>query len=405
MSDKMKLSQYVMTNSYPATEWQDATPTGNGEIGVMVYGGIFQERLLLNHEELWYEGITLPMPDLSNNLQIVRELMEQGKYKEANEHYPKLFQQHMKGATTNSLQPGVDLLLHVDNVHAFKDYSRKLDMQSGEIIVDYLDGDNHISRKCIASCADNMVLYEISASKANSLSGDFTLIAHNLMDAMEIGGAIKPLDIKSNLEVFDNILAYTGIVQNGIQHGVVAKVDTEGGKLRIEKDKLHFENCSKILVSMQIFVKTEIEQKIKEIKNFCKPYQQVLQSQMLEHGKIFNSLQLDLHVDESERKKSNEQLLLESYNGNVSTALVERMFNYGRFLLIASSREGGLPANLQGVWNGSYSPPWSGAFFNNENIEMNYWQALQGNMPSTILPMFDLYERHLQDFRTNAKNL
>ena len=100
---------------------------------------------------------------------------------------------------------------------------------------------------------------------------------------------------------------------------------------------------------------------------------------------------------------SNERVLLGAYKGVMSNALAGRLYNYGRYLLICSSDPEGLPANLQGVWNGLYNPPWQGSFFFNENIQMNYWQALQGNMPELLLSLFNLIERGMPDFRENAQ--
>nr|MDO8117055.1 glycoside hydrolase family 95 protein [Candidatus Sigynarchaeota archaeon] len=105
----------------------------------------------------------------------------------------------------------------------------------------------------------------------------------------------------------------------------------------------------------------------------------------------------------TERGKSNENLLLDAYNGNVPAVLVERMFYLGRYLLVCSSRPGGWPANLQGVWNGYYFPPWSSDYHNDENIQMNYWAALPGNLAETTLPYFDFYESCLEDYRRNAR--
>ncbi len=95
--------------------------------------------------------------------------------------------------------------------------------------------------------------------------------------------------------------------------------------------------------------------------------------------------------------------MLDAYGGPVPTDLLSRLIDYGRFLLICSSAPGGLPANLQGVWNGDYAPAWSADFHNDENIQMCYWAALPGHLPETALPYFDYYDRCLEDYRANAR--
>ncbi|MBR2969415.1 MAG: glycoside hydrolase family 95 protein, partial [Clostridia bacterium] len=134
-----------------------------------------------------------------------------------------------------------------------------------------------------------------------------------------------------------------------------------------------------------------------------KTYNYLKQEHTAAFSEIFDRVTLDLCDDEE--NLSTEQLLLNAYNGKVDNQLIEKMTDFGRYLLISSSYGCTLPANLQGLWNGGYSPAWACTFFNNENIEMAYWQALMGNLQETLLPLFDLYERFKDDYRMNAKNL
>ena len=117
---------------------------------------------------------------------------------------------------------------------------------------------------------------------------------------------------------------------------------------------------------------------------------------------MFNKTRLTLSNEEN---ASNEQLFLNSYGGKVDARFIEKMADFGRYLLISSSVGCEFPANLQGLWNGAYSPAWACTFFNNENIQMAYWQAYAGNLSEATLPLFSLYERFFDDYRENAKNL
>jgi alpha-L-fucosidase 2 len=101
----------------------------------------------------------------------------------------------------------------------------------------------------------------------------------------------------------------------------------------------------------------------------------------------------------------NEYLLLDAYQNPASTELIQKLFEYGRYLLISSSRKGGYPANLQGIWNGDYRPPWSSLYGINENLEMNYWQALPGNLKESMMAFYDYFDAHMDEFRYNAKQL
>jgi len=100
---------------------------------------------------------------------------------------------------------------------------------------------------------------------------------------------------------------------------------------------------------------------------------------------------------------SNEELLLKAYDNEISPAVVQKMFDYGRYLLIASSRAGGEPSNLQGIWNGDYAPAWNCDIHTDENVQMNYWQAMPAGLPETALPLFEYFESYMDDFRENAR--
>ena len=108
---------------------------------------------------------------------------------------------------------------------------------------------------------------------------------------------------------------------------------------------------------------------------------------------------------DSESLIPNESLLLNAYKGEVSPVLIQRMFEFGRYLLISSTRQGSWPPNLQGKWNGDYHPPWSSDYHNDENIQMNYWAALPSNLAETTLPYFDFYEASISDYQRNAQVL
>ena len=124
------------------------------------------------------------------------------------------------------------------------------------------------------------------------------------------------------------------------------------------------------------------------------------------HAKAFKEIfeRVKLNIAEGENE-TNEELLLKSYNGNVDLRLIEKTADFGRYLLLSSSYGCSLPANLQGVWNGDYSPVWSSTYFNNENLQMCYWQAFKGDLLETLKPVFDLYDSLKDDYRLNAKNL
>ena len=122
------------------------------------------------------------------------------------------------------------------------------------------------------------------------------------------------------------------------------------------------------------------------------------------HSELFNRVAVTINAGGT-NDTPNEQLLLDAYQNRASKELIQKLSDYGRYLLISSSREGGVPANLQGIWNGDYAPPWYGHYGNNENIQMNYWQAMPGNLKESMLAFFDFFDAHMEEFRYNARQL
>ncbi|GIP31464.1 glycoside hydrolase N-terminal domain-containing protein [Paenibacillus sp. J2TS4] len=391
----------------PATKWQDALPSGNGTMGAMVYGSIQEETILLNHEEHWEGSVTKPLPDLSGYLPEVRRLLAEGKFKEANTFYPDRLREAGYIVQTGRFQPGFDLKLRTETQYAFRDYIRELDFETGQVSVRWKDGQIHYDRRLFVSRTDDVVALVVRADRKGAISLELELLPHDLQDATDKKG--HPLDLPLSFEqtVEEDFLIATGKREkDGSEFGAVARIVSVGGSREVKEDKLVIAEADEVIILTRLFAQGESASQTQRLKEellqLPADYNALFVGHQAEHRKLFLRTELDLDMG-SGRDSVNEQLLLDAYNGDVPAALMERMFDYGRYLLLSSSRPGGLPANLQGVWNGSYAPPWSSAFFNNENIQMNYWQALPGNMPETMLPFFDFFESLVPDMRQNAQ--
>jgi alpha-L-fucosidase 2 len=198
-----------------------------------------------------------------------------------------------------------------------------------------------------------------------------------------------------------------GMYDRGGGFGGVGRVRTAGGSMETEGDRIAIEKADEVTLLVGLFANDSADQAIERLTEQLTEagsYEDIFQRHAGEHREMFRRCRLDLDCGPG-REWGNERLLLEAYSGDVPAALIERMFDFGRHLLICSSWGGRLPANLQGVWNGEYDPKWSSDFHNNENIQMNYWAALPGNLPETAEAYFDFYERSLGDYRRNARRL
>ncbi|MCZ8512191.1 glycoside hydrolase N-terminal domain-containing protein [Paenibacillus filicis] len=410
----MKAS-HVLTLQYPASwfagKWKDALPAGNGTIGAGVYGGVCTETILLNHEDLWFMGRTPELPDVSGKLPEVRKLLLEGRAKEADRLLANELKYKGYEPKIASPLPLGDLKVTMPGKNAFLDYSRSLHMETGEIKVIWLDGEIRYERALFVSRSDDMIVYEIRADKLASVSAAIQLDIHDIRDIRyPKGGQPQAIPLPVNVEQRGegSYLFYAAENDDGTDFGAVAKVIHHGGSIEHVEGAISAQGADSILVCLKLFVKGERKKdwtRLAESLDMADlDYDRLLASHAKLHGSLFQTMELDLGADPAERVLSNEELLLKAYNGVMPLAMVEKMWAYGRYLLISSSREGGHPCHLYGLWCGEYNAMWA---FNmsNENLQMIYWQALSGNMPELMLTVFDYFDGMLDDFRKNARQL
>lgn len=409
----MSQNSHILKMLTAAGWWRDALPVGNGAIGAMPYGRVNKERILLNHERLWYQGVTNELSDISDKLFELRKLMEEKKYLEANDLYYKAMTEKGYEGECASYHPTGDLCIEMPTKKPFKNYSRELNLKTSCASVQWTDGDIQYTRDCFVSRVNDTCVVRISASKANSINVSLALEPHDLADALDKGKQFVP-PIAFNREAVNDKLHLSGkyTVENGVdtdngrEFGISAKV-ISGGKIFINENIIEVNNADEVLILVKFFVyetsKSAFERLDNELDTLPVCFDILFGEHVKCHSELYNRTCFELETNTN--NSSTEELLLKAYAGEAPLELVEKMANYGRYLLICSSRPGGLPSNLQGIWNGDYAPPWSCFFMINENLQMNYWQSLPGQISETLLGVIDFYSSYIDDFRENAKKL
>jgi len=403
-----------MTSITPADGWREALPTGNGTVGALVYGSISQERVLFNHNELWYMGVVDELPDLSGELPVVRQLMLEGKYLEANSHYTnKLRSLGFKGSN-GVYHPAFDLLLNSGTDRMFEEYSRTVDFESGEVVVQWRDGETRFKRNLFVSIPDQMAVMSITADQPGAVVGSVTLDIHDLKDAILQGGKGFDPGFTYQTVARDGFIEFRADGSTGGEFGgVLRAVSVDGDEITeisesLDGKSLVFEGANEVVFLVALFANEAADVAVprlkEELAQVTPDYPSLLQRHAMVHRDKFNSIGVTLNTA-GERGTSNEHLLLDAYQNSASSELLEKLFDYGRYLLICSSTAGGYPAGLQGIWNGDYRPPWSGLYGINENLQMSYWQALPGNLPESMMAFYDYFDAHIEDFQYNAKQL
>ncbi|MBM3242256.1 glycoside hydrolase family 95 protein [Candidatus Poribacteria bacterium] len=406
--------KHQMIMRSPATRWQDASPTGNGAIGAMMYGQIRSDVILLNHEALYFPRGREELLDVSDQLPKVRHLIAQGKYQEAANLMPQTHAERggmPEGSTsdyTDPYQPFCNIRLRTSTRGPFQHYRRGVDFETGRIWTTWSDDAGSIWRELFVSRVNDTVFLRIKGNKPGLISHRLRLCQHDATSQVEGVFAAKGLKLaeyESSAEA-DGILIFWGRYPEGYAFGALGQVVITNGGMRTEHGELVVEAADELVLQVKLFTHEDPKVAIPSLRNELKAqnpdFEEALAEHEALHGELFKRLELHLcEISET----SNEEMLMTAYDAEAPVSLIQRIFDYGRYLLICSSHPGGWPANLQGIWNGDYLPAWNSDFHTDENIQMNYWQALPGNLAELTLCFFDYFERYLSDYRDNAKKL
>ncbi len=402
----------------PATRWEDAIPVGNGSTGALVYGNICHETIILNHESLWIYHEKPDPPDISGTVPELREMLANGEWAFADMFLDFMLREKGYDASQvhkDNYHPAFNVRVDMEPSAPFTGYRRELDMATGEARVSWTEGSISHLRQCFVSRDADLFCLRISSSSGSvgcRLLAEKTPLVEQNAHSKDKRYTWDDIPIKFDVATKQGWFHVTGTYPNGDQFGGVGCVVAPRGQVSAIAGRMEVVGAREVLVVIKLFAHEtaataipRIEAELVTLSLGESSYAVLLGKHVEQHQVLFNRLEIDLGASAVDREKPNEQLLLDAYNGDVPAALVERMFLYGRYLLVSSSRPGGWPANLQGVWNGYYFPPWASDYHNDENVQMNYWTALPGNLREATLPYFDFYEACLPEYRRNARVL
>lgn len=394
----------------PAVKWQDATPCGNGAIGAMMYGGICNDCILINHERLYRKSVPPVLHPIHQYLEEYRAMLLEGKYAQALEFYDEKFKRNILGGDRPApYQPFCDLLVHMAVQRPFSDYRRELDFETGEARLLWKEEGISYARRLFVSRSDDVVAFRIEGSVAGAVSADIGVCAHDaaLDDPMHYTEKTRSNKPWSNASAEDNEwIVFHGLGVDGTSFGAVARIIPDGGSLSHKGFTISVNGSNSITVLMKLYVEEDgsvaAARLKKELLACSTAYEALLDRHISLHKPLYNASRVELGAHHGERR-ANELMLLDSYDGDVDTGLVQTLYDYGHYLLLTSA--GQLPPNLQGIWNGDYDPVWESDFHNDENIQMNYWAALPTHLESTVLSYFSYYESKMDDYRENARTV
>lgn len=398
------MSIHTLNLATPAANWRQALPVGQGTLGGLVHGAIAHERILLNHERLFSEGMTPPLPDTTPHLEELRGLLREGQFEQANRLFPDVWSKQGYVATTGTYLPGPVLHLARTPSNAFEDYSRQLDFETGLASVDWKESGCHHKRQVFAS-REHGTIACLWTAEGELFDVALHWSAQDKTEATDDNGLQIKFRQTSRHLAWDDALGIYVHGPEGAECGALAHWRTDG-KTTLEGDRLHVSGASFLYVLTSMVPQpAEAWWEEERARLAGRPsWKAVREDHIRTHAELYNRTRLDIPELEYD-KTPGEYQLLDAYQGKVPASLITRLANYGRYLLISSSRAGGLPPNLQGIWNGSYNPAWNCCFFFNENLQMALWPGLPGGLPECVEPVFDLIESRLEDYRENARKL
>jgi alpha-L-fucosidase 2 len=408
----------ILWYQQPATAWTQALPLGNGRLGAMVFGGTDTAQFQLNDATLWSGG---PRdgnnPDANLALPEIRKALFRGDYLKAE----KLCRQMMGPYTATYLTLG-NLYLYFENTNdIITDYKRELDLNTAVAKVSFQRGNVHYTRSVFSSYPDHILVIHLKADKPNSISfhARFDNPIPNTIKAegnntIAMKG-IAPYYIAHRAYEKHQILYDSS---KGMRFEVLLKAIHQGGSVQSGSNGLTVKDASEVTLllstgtSFHGFDKSPAAQGKKaaeEAQRFLqgaanKSYDALLARHEKDYKQLFDSVSLHLGMDAAASLPTDVRLRQYAESGGYrDPQLITLLFQYGRYLLIASSRMGGQPANLQGIWNNSLQPPWSSGYTTNINLEMNYWPAEKDNLSACVLPLIHFMGELAQRGATTAR--
>jgi len=375
----------------PATNWLEALPVGNGRLGAMVFGGVTNEQIQLNEDTLWSGGRAYPVPAAAyQSFPEIRQLLFDGKYAEAEALVrSKLLVGRGEG---NSYQTMGDLFLTTGLKGEPTNYRRSLDLDNGVAMTTFkLDGVTY-RREVFASVPDQVLVVRLTADRA---------------DKINLGVELQRRGVEIEASGNDTLIMSRPVSSDpnsGVKFAVVLKVAIEGGRVAAEGNHLTVSNANAVtlflaadsnynhknpLDPLTVDFRAQALEQVKAAST--RTYTRLKERSIADHQALFRRVDLQLSSAPTPDQPTDERLAAVQ-KGADDPNLVALYFQYGRYLLISSSRPGGLPSNLQGLWSDGMSAPWGADYHININIQMDYWPAEVCNLSECHEPFFDFVE-------------
>ena len=429
-----------------AKNWNEATPIGNGRLGAMVFGGVSLERFQLNEATLYSMEPEDIFDDISVSpeIELIRQLIEEGKYAEADEWV----RQEWLGRHGAAYQPVGDLYLQMLEDDVAAEYRRSLELESGIHRVTYKQNGVVFHRETYASHVDQVIVIRLTADQPGQISFDAyfrsphpTASQNNRESLLSLTGRapsfvtsrnwdfIEERDVQYKYPKLYNHLGERWPDAKQVMYGedgrgrgmqfeaALESYHTRGSK-HIEDGRLKVRDADSVVLILSMatsfngFEKSPSEDGLDPAaindailsKVSRQNVTDLMERHVTDFGNLFNRVHLELGTLYSGSDKPTN-ILLADYAEEDRAFLNALLFHFGRYLMISGSREGGEAMNLQGIWNDDTTPPWSSSYTMNINTQMNYWPAEVTNLAECHVPLLDFVKGLAVNGQTTAREM
>lgn len=383
---------------HPAAKWEEALPIGNGRLGAMVYGQPHRERLQLNEDSVWYGGPRdRNNPDALEHLPEIRRLIFEGKLEEA-ERLALLSLSGLPESQRHYLPLGHLHLEFALPEGEIESYERTLDMDSGCVTVAFKAGGVSYRRELFASFPNQAIIMRLAADCPGAISVNARL---------ERGGwrYTDHAGREGNHAIW---MSGNCGGEGGSRYGAALRAVAEGGTVKAIGENLLVDHADAVTLIMTAATTFRVDDPLADAMERTEaaarlPYDRLLRRHLDDYRELFGRVSLSLgNTSEELASMGLGQRMERLSQGVEDPGLLALYFQFGRYLLISSSRPGSLPANLQGIWNEHFTPPWDSKYTININAQMNYWPAETCALSECHEPLFELLERMREPGRRTA---
>jgi len=404
---EVKVNNLIMRYAAPAKLWEETLPLGNGRLGAMPDGGILNEKIVLNDITMWSGSeADYNNPDASVYLPQIRSLLLQGKNSEAQKMMYEHFVPVKKdlGFTYGCFQTLGNLNLEYtysgidrQKMSSYGSYySRELNLENATASTSFTMGGKTFQRDYFVSQTADVIVIRLSCLEKGSISFKATLSRSERANFRTEGSAL----------IMEGGLDSGSSKKEGVKYQTKVSAKTEGGTISVKDNTLEVKGADVVYLFVSAATSFDTPEYLSIIDELMRqavetPYNILLKEHIDKYSSLFSRVSLNLGENKSSMY-TNERI--EKFQTQDDPALAALYFQYGRYLLISSTRPGSLPPNLQGLWTDEISTPWNGDYHLNINVQMNHWPVEVGNLSEFHQPLIELTKRLVKSGEETAKS-